>query len=139
MLGKIANMISTEINLRVRYQETDQMGVVYHGNYFTWFEVARIELLDRIECRYLDLEKEGFRLPVITCDAQFLKPAHFDDRLIIRALVKAAPRVRIDIYYEVVRESILLARGHTCHAFTNCSGTLVRPPKKFLQAIANAL
>ena len=103
MLGKIANMISTEINLRVRYQETDQMGVVYHGNYFTWFEVARIELLDRIECRYLDLEKEGFRLPVLSCDAQFLKPAHFDDCLIVRALVKEVPRARIDIFYEVFK------------------------------------
>ena len=74
-----------------------------------WFEVVRIELLDRIECRYLDLEKEGFRLPVFSSDAQFLKPAHFDDCLIVRALVKEVPRARIDIFYEVLRGSNLFA------------------------------
>ena len=68
-------MLSASVDIRVRYKETDQMGVVYHANYFTWFEIARIELLDQMGCPYLDLEKKGYLLPVLTCSASFQSPA----------------------------------------------------------------
>ena len=136
MFRKMVNMLSSKVFIKVRYQETDQMGVVYHGNYFTWFEVSRIELLDQLGCRYRDLEKEGFMLPVLHCEAKFLMPARFDDSLEVIATIGEIPRARITISYEVTRGADLLARGQTVHAFTDTSGKLVRPPERFLQAFS---
>ena len=130
--SKIGFMISAITKVRVRYQETDQMGVVYHGNYFTWFESARIELLDQMECSYQKLEKGGYLLPVLTCEARFIKPAKFDDRLQVTAIIKTSPLVRIEIFYEVKRNEELLAKGATSHAFVNEEGRLIKPPRDFL-------
>ena len=130
--SKVGFMISAITEVRVRYQETDQMGVVYHGNYFTWFESARIELLDQMECSYQELEKGGYLLPVLTCEARFIKPAKFDDRLQVTALIKTSPVARIEIFYEVKRNEELLAKGATSHAFVNEEGKLIKPPIDFL-------
>ena len=130
--SKIGFMISAITEVRVRYQETDQMGVVYHGNYFTWFESARIELLDQMECSYQKLEKGGYLLPVLTCEARFIKPAKFDDRLQVTAIIKTSSLVRIEIFYEVKRNEELLAKGATSHAFVNEEGKLIKPPRDFL-------
>ncbi len=127
-------MISADVDIRVRYQETDQMGVVYHANYFTWFEVARIELLDRMDCSYKALEKEGFLLPVLECNAKFLRPAKFDDRLVVRVSINEPPSARIKISYEVFRCDNLLCRGSSAHAFTDNFGKIVRPPSNFLES-----
>ena len=124
-------MILAEIDIRVRDQETDQMSVVYHANYFTWFEAARIELLDRMGCPYRELEKEGFFLPVLHCEAKFIKPAHFDDRLIVRVFINEPPAARIKINYEVYRSEELLCTGNSTHAFIDKRGKLVRPPVSF--------
>lgn len=126
-------MISAETLIRVRYQETDQMKVVYHANYFTWFEVARIELLDRMGCSYRDLERDGYLLPVLHCEAKFMMPAHFDDELTIRVLIKERPVIRIKIFYEVYRSEELLCLGNTTHAFINQQGKCIRPPQNFLK------
>lgn len=126
-------MISAETLIRVRYQETDQMKVVYHANYFTWFEVARIELLDRMGCSYRDLERDGYLLPVLHCEAKFMMPAHFDDELTIRVLIKERPVIRIKIFYEVYRLEELLCLGSTTHAFINQQGKCIRPPQNFLK------
>ena len=131
-MGNGERMITAEVSIRVRYQETDQMGVVYHANYFTWFESARIELLDQMKCPYLKLEKMGFLLPVIQCEAKFLKPAKFDDRLIVRVSINKVPAARITISYEVFHDEVLLCTGQTIHAFVDRSGRLVRPPSDFL-------
>ena len=109
------------------------MGVVYHANYFTWFEAARIELLDQMGCPYLQLEKDGYLLPVLHCDAKFHKPAHFDDRLTIEVSIRDAPAARIKISYEVYRDKDLLCSGNTSHAFIAPSGKLLRPPEHFLE------
>jgi len=74
-------MVKDVTSIRVRYQETDKMGIAYHGNYFTWLEVARIHLLDSINCPYSKLEEEGYFLPVISCSCEFKNPAKFDDRI----------------------------------------------------------
>lgn len=134
-LRKIKWMLLAEVGIRVRYQETDQMGVVYHANYFTWFEAARIELLDAMGCPYLSLEKEGFYLPVLHCEAKFHKPASFDDRLMVRATIKDTPSARIEIYYKVFRGDDLLCSGNTTHAFVDKSGKLIRPPDRFLRIV----
>ena len=135
--SKVGFMISAITEVRVRYQETDQMGVVYHGNYFTWFESARIELLDQLECSYQELEKGGYLLPVLTCEARFVKPAKFDDRLQVSAFIKNSPLARIEIFYEVKRNKELLAKGATSHAFVNEEGKLIKPPRDFLEKANN--
>lgn len=125
-------MLSASVDIRVRYKETDQMGVVYHANYFTWFEIARIELLDQMGCPYLDLEKKGYLLPVLTCSASFQSPAFFDDRLQVKVEIAKIPLVRIQASYEVRRGSELLVTGQTEHAFVSRAGRVVRPPEIFL-------
>ena len=125
-------MLSASVDIRVRYKETDQMGVVYHANYFTWFEIARIELLDQMGCPYLDLEKKGYLLPVLTCSASFQSPAFFDDRLQVKVDITKIPLVRIQASYEVRRGSELLVTGQTEHAFVSSAGRVVRPPENLL-------
>lgn len=90
--------------LRVRYAETDQMGVAYHGEYFAWFEVGRTDLLRGHGLTYRELEMQGLRLPVIETQARFLKPARYDDVLEIRTRVLELGGVRISFAYEVHRE-----------------------------------
>ena len=97
-------MLSASVEVRVRYEETDKMGIVYHANYFTWFEIARIELLDVLGCPYLSLEEDGLYLPVLSCKADFRSPAHFDDRLRVVVKIEDSPLVRIRAGYEVFRE-----------------------------------
>jgi acyl-CoA thioester hydrolase len=126
-------MISAEVGIRVRYQETDQMGVVYHGNYFTWFEAARIELLDQLGCPYRELEKSGYLLPVLHCEAKFKSPAHFDDRLTVLVRIKEPPTAKVKIEYQVFRSGELLCSGNSTHAFIDPKGKLIRPPAAFLE------
>ena len=125
-------MLSASVEVRVRYEETDKMGIVYHANYFTWFEIARIELLDAMGCPYLSLEEDGLYLPVLSCKADFRSPAHFDDRLRVVVKIDDSPLVRIRAGYEVFREEQLLATGETTHAFVSGEGKVVRPPDTFL-------
>ena len=125
-------MLSATTSIKVRYQETDKVGIVYHANYFTWFEIARIELLDQMGCPYLDLEKKGYLLPVLTCSASFQSPAFFDDRLQVKVEIAKIPLVRIQASYEVRRGSELLVTGQTEHAFVSRAGRVVRPPENFL-------
>ena len=129
-------MISASVDIRVRYKETDKMGVVYHSNYFTWFEVARIELLDKIGCPYFQLESEGFFLPVLSCSASFHLPAVFDDRLTVKVKIEKMPTVRIQANYQVNRGDVELATGYTEHAFVSSEGGVVRPPERFVENIS---
>ena len=129
-------MLSASVEVRVRYGETDKMGIVYHANYLTWFEIARIELLDSIGCPYGSLEDAGFFLPVLSCRVDFRKPAHFDDRLRVVVRIASSSSVRIEAEYEVFREEDdLLATGETTHAFVSGEGKVVRPPSSFLERV----
>ena len=132
-------MLSTSVEIRVRYEETDQMGVVYHGKYFTWFEVARVHFLDRIGFPYAELERKGFLLPVLNCAAKFRAPALFDDRLTVEARISDMPVARISLDYRVLREEELLAEGATTHAFVSKKGKLLRPPEGFLRVVESCL
>ena len=125
-------MLSASAEVRVRYEETDKMGVVYHANYLTWFEVARVNLLDLIGCPYKSLEQEGFYLPVLSCKVDFLLPAHFDDKLEVVVKIEDFPGVRLRATYLVYRQKELLGKGETTHAFVSSAGKVVRPPSSFL-------
>ena len=117
--------------IRVRYAETDQMGVAWHGEYLAWFEVGRTDLLRGCGCTYRDLEAQGLRLPVIEVQARFLRPALYDDVLEIRTRLSALGKVRVSFAYEVRREGTEgpLATGSTSHAALDREGRLCRIPE----------
>ena len=125
-------MLSATTDIRVRYAETDKMGVVYHANYFAWFEVARIGMLDQMGLPYAQLEERGYLLPVLECSAKFYSPGHFDDRIAVTVTVDQLPIVRIEAHYEVRRGEEILATGQTVHAFISPQGKILRPPEDFV-------
>jgi acyl-CoA thioester hydrolase len=126
-------MITSTAALRVRYAETDMMGLTYHGNYFTWFEVGRVQMMDELGLPYRELEKRGYRLPVLEAHANFLRPTFFDDRLELLTIVRERPGARLRIDYELRRAGELCLTGHTVHAFINHSGEAVKPPSDVLE------
>jgi acyl-CoA thioester hydrolase len=117
--------------VRVRYAETDQMGIAWHGQYFAWFEVGRTDLLRSQGLTYRELEAQGLRLPVIEAQARYLKPALYDDVLEVRTRVTSLSGVRIGFAYEVHREGekALLATGSTAHAAVDAKGRPQRLPE----------
>lgn len=114
-------MHSNDAKIRVRYQETDQMGVVYHGNYYTWFEVGRVEFFRSIGYTYAQLEEEGIIMPVIESHCFYKIPAKYDDELLIHTKLQRLKGVRLEFYYEVIRkrDGVILAEGQTKHAFVD--------------------
>jgi len=126
-------MIYSETEIRVRYAETDKMGIAYHGNYFTWFEVARVNLLDELGAPYRELESAGYLLPVLECRAKFLRSAFFDDLLTVKTFIEEPPLARIQVRYETLRGEELLCKGETVHGFVTGKGEITRPPESFLE------
>ena len=107
-----------DARLRVRYAETDQMGVVYHANYLIWFEVGRVERMRALGFDYHTLEKdEGCLIAVVEVNARYRKPARYDDELVIRTRIEAVRPSMLKFTYAVVREAdgMLLCAGHTTH------------------------
>jgi acyl-CoA thioester hydrolase len=125
-------MIQTRAQVTVRYAETDMMGIVYHGSYLPWFEVARTQLLKEQGFPYRQLEAEGYRIPVLDVAAKFLRPAFYDDTLTVVATIREKPLLRIRIDYEIFRGEELLVTGHTTHAFCDKQGQPTRPPAAFV-------
>lgn len=105
-------------SIRVRYGETDQMGVVYHGNYATYFEVARTEWLRDLGIRYKDMENSGIMLPVISLFFNFVKSAKYDDVLTIYVFLKKRPLVKIEFDYEIFnQDKEKISTGNSILAF----------------------
>lgn len=124
--------------IRVRYAETDQMGVVYYANYFVWFEVGRTDLIRMLGGTYRELEAEGIFLPVIEASCQYAQPSHYDDELDVRTNGRLLSPVRVEFAYEVVRvkDAVVTATGRTVHAAVNRSGRPCRLPAPVRQALA---
>jgi len=116
--------------LRVRYAETDRMGVVYYANYLVWFEVARADWLRETGWSYREMEAAGVSLPVIEAHSQYRQPARYDDEIEIRTQARLISPVRIRFDYEVVREDAVLASGHTVHAAVDGTGRPCRLPER---------
>ena len=123
-------MATGSCQIRVRYAETDKMGVAYYANYFVWFEVARCELLRSLGGRYRDLEAGGLFLPVVEAHCDYRAPARYDDDLDVLTTGSMRSRARVAFEYEVRRgvDRGLLAVGHTIHAATDPSGKPLRVP-----------
>lgn len=105
--------------LRVRYQETDQMGVVYHANYLNWFEIGRTELIRELGMPYRSIEAKGLLLPVIEADIRFVKPARYDDTVTIRTRVEQYTNIRLSFSCEICRDGVTLVSGGTRHVWVN--------------------
>ncbi|RKD33413.1 acyl-CoA thioesterase [Thermohalobacter berrensis] len=111
----------SETNIRARYSETDQMGVIYHANYLNWFEIGRTEFFRKLGKDYRELEEENVLLPVIDVGCKYIKAAKYDDEIIIKTKLVKLKGVRLEFNYEIIRkeDNVLLAEGYTKHAFVD--------------------
>ena len=119
-------------DIRVRYAETDRMGLLHHANYLVYFEQGRTELLRQQGYTYKDLEDQGFLLVLTKVEVRYKRPARYDDQLTVRTIVVRTTAVRIDHRYEVLRESELVAEGTSTLACVDRDGRPQALPE-FLQ------
>lgn len=124
------NLVSIT-KIRVRYEETDQMGYVYYGNHFTWFEVGRTELFRDIDLPYTVLEKRGIRLPVTEAECKYRSSFRYDDIITVRTVIAKLTPARIQFNYQLLSEvGQVMAYGSTSHAFVDCTGKPMNLSKK---------
>ena len=118
--------------VRVRYAETDKMGVVYYANYLVWFEVGRTDWLRETDWSYRAMEDEGHVLPVIEAHCAYRQSARYDDELDVRTTASAVSAVRVRFDYDIVRraDGAAIASGHTVHATIDRQGRPVRMPAR---------
>jgi acyl-CoA thioester hydrolase len=124
--------------IRVRYAETDKMGVVYYANYFVWFEVARADLLRSLGWTYREMEHAGVALPVIEAHCDYHRPARYDEEMEVRAKGRMLSPVRMEFTYEVVRrdDQMVAASGRTVHAALDPAGKPCRLPDRLRHLLA---
>lgn len=126
-----------EIKVRVRYSETDQMGVVYHGNYAQYFEMGRVEWLRNMGISYRWMEENGIMLPVVSLTMNYKKPARYDDLLTIKTKMLKLSSVKIEFEYEITNEiNELLTTGYSVLVFVDMkTGRPTAPPKYILDLL----
>lgn len=119
--------MQTQTNVRVRYSETDQMGIAHHSNYAVWFEVGRTDFLNKLGISYTKIEASGILLPLYEINCKFKSPARYEDDIIIKTTIKTFTRIRVFFSYEIVNavDGKLIAAGETMHAWTDKSLKLV--------------
>jgi len=131
-------MITCTSQIRVRYADTDQMGIAHHAKFFEYFEIARSDLLRSIGMGYGDVEKNGFYLPVIEAQARYKSPAHYDELITVETVIRDRPSVKMKIEYEAKRGVVVLATGYTIHGFIDGKlGRPVRSPEFFDNLVAS--
>lgn len=134
MTGNIE--IKNRANVRIRYAETDKMGVVYNSNYFIFFEVGRVELMRSYGMKYSDLEKEGYYLPLVESYAKYINSAYYDDVLDIEVELNWDFKPIMKFEYKIFRGEELITTGFTSHCFMKIETMkAVRPPKVFIDAV----
>jgi len=130
-----------EVRLRVRYAETDQMGVVYHANYFVWFEVGRVELLRQLGFSYREMEQnDACFIAVVDARCRYKAPARYDDELAVRTHLKNVRESLVHFGYALVRTSddTLLAEGETTHIVTDAEMKVRSIPEKYMRVFREA-
>ena len=134
--------VTCESRLRVRYAETDQMGVVYHSNHFIWFEIGRVELMRQLGFSYRDIERnDGLFIAVADARCRYKAPAHYDDEIIVRTHLKNVRESVVHFGYELVRaeDGVLLAEGETTHIVTDAQMKTTPLPEKYMRAFRAAM
>lgn len=142
--GKAANMIRAvnETRIRVRYAETDQMGVVYHSNHFIWFEVGRVELLRQLGFSYKQMEADDdCFIAVVDARCRYRAPVHYDDEVVVRTYLKHVREKVIHFGYELLRAESgqLLAEGETTHIVANVQMKPRKLPEKYMHVFRAAV
>ena len=129
-----------DYTLRTRYAETDQMGVVYYGNYPQYLELGRVEWLRAIGLTYKEMEAEGIMMPVVSLQIQYKKPALYDELITIRTKLKDLPSTKIEFDYEILNEKVeLLSTANTILVFVDAKTFRpIRCPEKVLDLIRGA-
>jgi len=130
-----------EATLRVRYAETDQMGVVYHSNYIVWFEVGRVEMFRQLGFTYSEMEqREGTRLAVVDVRCRYKIPARYDDLIRIRTRLLNVRGSLVHFAYEILRDEdeVLLAEGETVHLVLGADMKRMPLAPKYLSAFEHA-
>lgn len=129
-----------EIIVRVRYSETDQMGVVYHGNYAQYFEMGRVEWLRNIGVSYKSMEEEGVMLPVVSLNMRYKKSAFYDDLLTVKTIFKKQESVKIEFDYEVRNQNAeLLTIANTVLVFVDKKTGKPRLPPEHVKNLLNEI
>ena len=131
-----------EVRIRVRYAETDQMGVVYHANHFIWFEVGRVEFLRQLGFSYREMEKEdACFIAVVDARCRYKAPARYDDEIIVRTHIKNVRESLVHFGYELVRVSdgTVLAEGETTHIVTDPQMNVRPIPEKYMRVFQQAV
>lgn len=142
--GKTKNLktkIWGETKLRVRYAETDKMGVVYHSNFVIWFEVGRVELLRQLGFQYSEMEAEdNCHIPVVDLRVRYKAPAQYDDEIVVRTEIKNVRSSLLHFSYEIFRDGnrMLLATGETMHIIVNKELERTALPEKYMRAFNGA-
>ena len=131
-------MPASVTSLRVRYAETDKMGVVYYANFLVWFEVARADLMRSLGWTYREMEAAGISLPVIEAHCEYQRPARYDDEIEVRTEGRMLTAVRMKFSYTVVRraDQCVAAEGYTVHAAVDAAGRPCRLPARVKEAFA---
>lgn len=131
-------MPASVTTLRVRYAETDKMGVVYYANFLVWFEVARADLLRSLGWTYREMEAAGVSLPVIEAHCEYRRPARYDDEIDVRTEGRMVSAVRMKFSYTVVRraDQVVAAEGYTVHAAVDAGGRPCRLPARVKEVFA---
>jgi acyl-CoA thioester hydrolase len=131
-----------ETRVRVRYAETDQMGVVYHTNHFVWFEVGRVELMRQMGFAYRDIERnQGCFMAVAEAKCQYRAPVFYDEEVVVRTWLKSVRESVIVFNYELLRPGTdtLLAEGETLHIVIDRNMQLAKLPEKYFKAFRAAV
>ncbi len=130
-------MLSFDCQVRVWYQHTDQMGICHHSNYINYYEVGRSEFLRRLGMPFTEIEKRGVMTPILEVQSKYLRPAHYDELLTVRVILKDLPTARITFFYEIYNEQgELLNTGMTQLGFIHSDTRRpCRCPEWFLELI----
>jgi acyl-CoA thioester hydrolase len=123
--------------MRVRYAETDRMGVVYHANYLIWFEIGRTEFCRAAGIPYRQMEEEGVLIPVTGLECKYRRPAHYDDTILIRTRMGDVGSRGLSFFYEIRNDrDELLAEGSSRHIFTNVESKPIAIPPRVRETFA---
>src|SRR5215469_9699210 len=136
-----SRLMINETRFRVRYAETDQMGVVYHANHFIWFEVGRVELLRQLGFSYRDMEQQdNCFIAVVDARCRYKAPAHYDDEIVVKTWLKNIRESVIHFGYELLRadDGSLLAEGETTHIVADAQMRKAVLPEKYMSVFREA-
>ncbi|MNO91315.1 Acyl-CoA thioester hydrolase YbgC [compost metagenome] len=124
-------MYINKTSFKVRYVETDKMGIVHHSNYYPWFEIGRGEFIKETDISYKDMEEQGILMPLAESYCKYIIPAKYEDLVTIETWIETLSPVKVIFNYKVIREEdeVILAKGSTTHAFVNSDFKIINIKK----------